>query len=154
VHATTFPVSFWCIWASKDFKHLICSKVLVALGYQVKWSSGVGWRWLRHNLTWFSWQLVMTAFWMEVSHAVTGNRWRNPSVLCLCCTIEFWQLCEVDLTGLRCGNLNCKEWNHVKLHVDSHFFVHFAYFKWPDLAQLTMENLSVRCFHQAAQLPS
>ena len=82
----------------------------------------------------------MTGFWMEVSHAVTGNRLRNPSVLCLCCTIEFWQLCEVDLTGLRCGNLNCQEWNHVKLHVDSHFFVHFAYFKWPDLAQFTMKN--------------
>ena len=26
-----------------------------------------------------------------------GNRLRTPSVLCLCCNIEFWQFCEVDL---------------------------------------------------------
>ena len=30
----------------------------------------------------------------------------------------------------------------MKLHEVSHFSVHFAYFIWPDLAQLTMENLS------------
>ena len=33
----------------------------------------------------------------SVSHAVTGNRLRTPSILCLCCNIEFWQVCEVDL---------------------------------------------------------
>ena len=34
----------------------------------------------------------------SISHAVSGNRLRTPSVLCLCCNSEFWlQLSEVDL---------------------------------------------------------